>query len=290
MLFSEMQVRQLGQVIREVAREEIMPRFRQLSEGQVQQKSSAQDLVTVADVAAERKMTALLRSRFPSAQVIGEEAVAADARLLRLLSGADMVIILDPIDGTKNFASGLPLFGVIAAVVVAGEVVAGAIYDPVLDDFAYALRGVGAWTEASGGQRTDLRVAGPRPIGDMSGFASWRALPEPRRHTVASNLSRFAVVNSHRCVAHEYRVLCAGHTDFSMYAKMMPWDHAAGWLMHREAGGYAARLDGSDYLPRHTEGGILYAADRDSWNRIHATLFGADQRLVSAEVVVPAAL
>jgi fructose-1,6-bisphosphatase/inositol monophosphatase family enzyme len=54
----------------------------------------------------------------------------------------------------------------------------------------------------------------------------------------------------------------------------MPWDHAAGLLIHREAGGYAARYDGSAYLPSQTEGGILVAPDKASWQELREALFG----------------
>ncbi len=274
MLISETDARTVGHVLREAAQSEILPRFRQLAHGQVRRKSSAHDLVTDADVAAERTISAALARAFPSAVVVGEEAAAADASILDRLPSADLAFVIDPVDGTKNFASGLPLFGVIAAVLVSGEVAGGVIYDPILDDFAFAVRGEGAWTENAEGVRGDLKVSATTALSDMSGLVSWKALPEPVRSTVATNLAQFAVVNSYRCVAHEYRFLCAGHADFSMYAKLMPWDHAAGWLLHREAGGYSARLDGSPYLPTRTDGGILYAADKGNWDAIHGALFG----------------
>src|SRR5690606_1325063 len=150
---------------------------------------------------------------------------------------------------------------------------AGAIYDPILDDFAFCLRGEGAWTESADGSCTDLRVAPPCAISDMNGLISWTALPTDQRPIVAKNLPAFAASNSYRCAAHEYRLLCAGHADFLMHAKLMPWDHASGVLMHREAGGYSARLDGSPYSPGHVDGGILCAADRASWEMVRETLF-----------------
>jgi fructose-1,6-bisphosphatase/inositol monophosphatase family enzyme len=52
----------------------------------------------------------------------------------------------------------------------------------------------------------------------------------------------------------------------------MPWDHLPGWLLHREAGGFSARFDGSEYLPTHTGGGLLAAPDRASWEAIKAAL------------------
>ena len=118
----------------------------------MRQKTGPHDLVTEADEAAERWLTEAMGRWFPSAVVIGEEATSADPTRLRLLADADLAIVVDPIDGTSNYAAGLPLFGVMAAVVRRGEVVAAAIHDPVGDDTALALRGEGAWTETPDGQ------------------------------------------------------------------------------------------------------------------------------------------
>jgi fructose-1,6-bisphosphatase/inositol monophosphatase family enzyme len=98
-------------------------------------------------------------------------------------------------------------------------------------------------------------------------------MPEPMRSTVAANLAGFGGAACYRCAAHEYRMTAAGHSHFLVYAKLMPWDHAAGWLLHREAGGYSARFDGSAYRPTAHEGGIICAPDRDSWQAIHEALF-----------------
>ena len=56
----------------------------------------------------------------------------------------------------------------------------------------------------------------------------------------------------------------------------MPWDHAPGWLLHREAGGYAAHFDGSAYAPKQRTGGLLVAPDRESWAALHAALLAED--------------
>ena len=61
----------------------------------------------------------------------------------------------------------------------------------------------------------------------------------------------------------------------------MPWDHAAGWLLHREAGGFSARFDGSDYRPTVQSGGLLYAPDRESWQLARAALFAGAELPVS---------
>ena len=122
--------KRVDQLLQEAARVEIMPRFRNLAAHEVRQKSSAMDLVTDADEAAERLIAKGLRQIFPHAVVIGEEATERDPTLLNALADADLAFLIDPVDGTKNFASGLPLFGVMVAAVRRGEVVAGWIHDP----------------------------------------------------------------------------------------------------------------------------------------------------------------
>ena len=262
----------LAAILREAARAEIMPRFRRLAVGGVRVKSGPLDLVTDADEAAERRITAALNERFPSSLVVGEEAAAADTSLLQRLADADRAIVLDPLDGTFNFANGVPLFGAMAAVLVRGEVVLGAVHDPLGDDTALALRGEGAWIERPDGTRVDLRVrAGDEPA-RMGGIASWQFLPEPLKSRVLVRLPRVAATWSYRCAAHEYRLAASGGCHFLLYHRLLPWDHAPGWLLHQEAGGYSAHFDGREYRPRQISGGLLCAPDRESWEALRATL------------------
>ena len=249
-----------------------MPRFRKLAAGDVRQKTGPLDLVTDADEAAERMITAGLAQQFPGCVVVGEEATAADPSRLNKLVDADLAFVVDPVDGTANFAAGLPLFGVMAAAIVRGEVVAAAIHDPICDDTALAMRGEGAWTEAPDGRRADLRVAAPVPVAEMTGNVSWRFLPEPQRAIVCANLPQLGASWDYRCAAHEYRMASAGLCHLLFFNRMMPWDHAPGWLLHQEAGGYSARLDGNRYTPLRTDGGLICTPDRESWRAVRDTL------------------
>jgi fructose-1,6-bisphosphatase/inositol monophosphatase family enzyme len=264
----------LAAILRDAARAEVMPRFRRLGDGAVRQKTGPLDLVTEADEAAERAITAAITRRFPGAAVVGEEATSADPSRLRLLADARLAFVVDPVDGTANFAAGLPLFGVMAAAVAGGEVVAAAIHDPVCDDTALALRGEGAWLEGHDGTRTTLRVAAPVPVGEMTGNVSWRYLPEPQRGRVCANLPLLGGAWDYRCAAHEYRMACAGRCHLLFFNRLMPWDHAPGWLLHQEAGGFSARLDGSAYTPLETGGGLICTPDRQSWEAVRAALVG----------------
>ena len=266
MTFTTQDTLTVAALLREAALAEIMPRFRSLTEGQIRQKSSATDLVTDADEAAERLLTARLKERFPGCAVIGEEATAANPSLLDHIAEPELLFILDPVDGTANFAAGLPLFGVMASVVSRGEVIAGIIYDPMGEDWAIARRGEGAWFESLSGQRREMKVAKPVPLKEMVGGVSWGYLEEPLRSTLCTNMAQLSASASLRCAAHEYRLVASGHTHFVLYNKLMPWDHAAGWLIHREAGGYSARFDGSAYQPALYTGGLLCATDEASWH------------------------
>ncbi|MCB4821660.1 inositol monophosphatase family protein [Roseicella aerolata] len=259
-------------LLREAARAEILPRFRRLAQGEVRTKTGPLDLVTDADEAAERVIEAGLAARFPGCLVVGEEGTAADPALLGRLAGAELAFVVDPVDGTANFAAGLPLFGTMAAAIVRGEIVAAWIHDPLGDDTAVALRGEGAWIEAPDGHRHDLRVAAPVPVEQMVGSISWSYLAEPLRSQVTTRLSRLRAVVGFRCAAHEYRLVAGGHAHALLYNRLMPWDHAPGWLLHREAGGYAARFDGSAYGPLVTGGGMIVAPDRTSWEALRAAL------------------
>jgi fructose-1,6-bisphosphatase/inositol monophosphatase family enzyme len=274
MSFTHRDLSDLAVLLREAGCAEVMPRFRNLAPDGVRTKTDALDLVTEADGAAETMITAGLLRRFPGAVVVGEEATAADPSLLGRLGDADLAFVVDPVDGTMNFADGMPLFGVMAAVLVRGEVVAAAIHDPVGDDWVLALRGEGAWRETPDGARQALRVADPVPVAQMTGAASWRFLPPAQRAIVCANLPRVAAVWGFRCAAHEYRLAASGRLHFLLFHRLYPWDHAPGWLLHREAGGYAAQFDGSPYRATRVDGGLIVAPDRDSWLALREALLG----------------
>ena len=274
MTFRRADLETLSAIVSEAADAEIMPRFRALEEGGIREKSSALDLVTDADEKAEWRMRDAIAKAFPKALFVGEESVERDPALLAGIAAADMAIILDPVDGTSNFAWGLPLFGVLAAVTVRGETVAGLIYDPVCRDWRKGLRGEGAWAEAANGATRDVRVAKAAALTEMTGVSSWYLMPEPMRSHAAANLAKVRASFGYRCAAYEYRLVIDGLVHFALFYKMMPWDHAAGALIHKEAGGYAAAYDGAPYSPTRHDGGLICAPDRDSWRILRETLIG----------------
>jgi fructose-1,6-bisphosphatase/inositol monophosphatase family enzyme len=266
-------ITQLATILREAAKAEILPRFRRLDDGMVRQKSEAIDLVTEADEAAERFIGAAVKQAWPEALFVGEESVAADPRLLDRLDAADFAIIVDPVDGTANFAAGLPLYATMASVVVGGETVAGIIYDPMGDDWVLAERGAGAYMRFPDGRSQRLRVSTAPALDEMIGHVSMTYLPTDSKPQVMQNLAKVRVVANYRVAGHDYRTFATGHCHFIAFNKLMPWDHLAGCLIAEEAGGYTARFDGSRYLPSHREGGLIIATDRDNWDLLRREIF-----------------
>ena len=255
----------LADLLRRAAKVEILPRFRRLGRHEVRAKSEATDLVTEADEQAERMIKAESERLWPGALFVGEETVAAEPALLGRLADADLAIVVDPVDGTFNFAAGIPAFGVMASVISGGETIAGIIYDPMGDDWVMAEKGGGAWLRRPDGEARRLRAAEPVALDQMVGMASTGYLPQEKRAEILGNLAKVRFLTNYRCAAHEYRTLAGGHVHYLMYNKLMPWDHLAGTLVSQEAGAHAARFDGSSYLPYHLDGGLLVAPDKASW-------------------------
>ncbi len=260
---------EVGRLIAEAAAEEIMPRYARLAAGEVREKGPG-DLVTVADEAVERRLMPQLQALLPGSVVLGEEAAAADPSVLALLEGAAPVWVIDPVDGTANFAEARGDFGVMVSLVQGGRTLAAWIYDPRRARMASAELGAGAWLE---GKRLRVAAAPAEPEA-MTGalLAGFYGHPDLRKR-VHERRGRVRALKSLRCAAAEYVRLAAGEMHFVLFSKLMPWDHAAGVLLHAEAGGYDAYLDGGRYRPgRINAPGLMLTPDEASWQRLYRQL------------------
>jgi fructose-1,6-bisphosphatase/inositol monophosphatase family enzyme len=266
-------VMELAGVMRDAAKAEIMPRFRRLGAQDIKTKTSATDLVTEADTESEWYIKREVEKRWPGTLVVGEESVAADPGLLTRLAGADVAITVDPVDGTANFAAGLPLFAVMASIVVRGETVGGIIYDPMGDDWMLAERGSGAWLRRPDGATERLRVREPAAIEDMIAHISIAFLPAVDKPRILANFAQFRIAANYRVAGHDYRTFASGHAHCVMFNKLMPWDHLPGTLISEEAGGHVRKFDGSRYRPGEVSGGLLLATDPESWSLLRREVF-----------------
>ncbi|MGB0683281.1 MAG: inositol monophosphatase family protein [Magnetovibrionaceae bacterium] len=248
-------------IIREAAETFILPRFRHLEDSQVRSKDHAADLVTVADEESESFLSEALSKLLPDSLVVGEEATAADPSVLSRLMSDKPVWVLDPVDGTHNFAHGKERFCVLVALVQRNETLAGWLHDPLTNTTYWAGRGEGAW---DGDQA--LNVATTKPIRDMTASLS-RRLAEK---ILVLGREKTKEVVRYRCAGHEYRDLANGTLDFGRYGgQLKPWDHAAGTLLVREAGGRAAHVDGRDYVPLGAPEGSMLVAPDETWETLN---------------------
>lgn len=235
--------------VRQAARREIMPRFRRLEPNHIATKSGPDDFVTDADVRAERIIAEAARTLLPDALILGEEAVHANPALLDRLATADQAVIIDPVDGTANYAAGLSLFGVIVAVIIEGRTAFGLLYDPVMDDWVLARRGGGAWFCRPYDTPRRLQNAKAKPIEDCLGYVPLHLFPKHEQAGIASAFPKFKRITSLRCSCHEYRMMAFGHADFIFAPSPKPWDHAAGTLVVEECGGRAETETSEVYAP-----------------------------------------
>jgi fructose-1,6-bisphosphatase/inositol monophosphatase family enzyme len=259
---------QVTDLIREVATTIVLPRFRHLAAGEVHQKSPG-DLVTIADQEAERALTAGLTALLPDSEVVGEEAVAADPAVLRRVEGQGAIWIVDPVDGTNNFAAGKTPFAVMVALLRAGQPVASWILDVVDDRMTLAEAGSGAYID---GVRLKTRSDDPGPAA-LHGTVARHYFPDDLRAQVNAHIGELGgVTNGHHCAGYEYPAVATDEQQFAMFWRILPWDHVPGTLILREAGGVARHIDGSEYGPTDSERGLIVAANEDIWHTVHDTL------------------
>jgi fructose-1,6-bisphosphatase/inositol monophosphatase family enzyme len=228
-------------VVADVARREVLSRFRRLRAGDVWEKAAG-DLVTAADVAAERRLAEELGGLVPGSVFVGEEGVAADAGRLGLLDGDRPVWIADPLDGTANFVRGDERFCVMVALALRGSVLGAWLCAPALGLSAMARAGAGAVAggralRVTGSTRTSPRVVVTDP--------AYRTAEDDAviARLAAADLS--VVPCSGAGVV--YLELALGRHDAAVFGWTNVWDHAAGVLLHRETGGYAATADGPGF-------------------------------------------
>jgi myo-inositol-1(or 4)-monophosphatase len=214
-------------------------------------KKGAIDLVTDADRASEEAVLAVLRARFPGADVLAEESGASGA------GGGGPRFIVDPLDGTTNYAHGLPHFAVNVAAADGAGVAAGATCDPMRRELFQARRGGGATL-----QGRPLRHSGCSDLGEallVTGFPyDIREEHEALLHLFGAFVTQARAVRRFGSAALDLAWVACGRFDGFWEAKLKPWDLAPGILLVREAGGMVTDLSGGEQVLE--TGGVVAAA------------------------------
>ncbi|RTG94139.1 inositol monophosphatase [Thermus scotoductus] len=204
-------------------------------------KSGPTDLVTQADRESEEAIKELLLSRFPEAGFLGEEGGSEGGKALRF--------IVDPLDGTVNYAHGFPFYGVSLALEVEGKVQVGVVLDTSRDEAFYAVRGEGAFLNGRPIRVTERKEL----LGSLlaTGFP-YDVAKDPENLTYFHRaLSRGLLVRRPGAAALDLVYVAAGRLEGFWEVKLNPWDVAAGWLIVEEAGGKVTDLEGRPYRLGH---------------------------------------
>lgn len=254
----------VAELIAEVAAREIQPRFRRLAAHEMREKGPG-DVVTIADEQAEAALTPLLMAQLPGSIVVGEEAAAKNPDLLLRLDEGQYAWIVDPVDGTANFAEGKPEFCSMVALAKGDEVIGAWIHLPTTGETALSERGGGV---RFAGRRLDrLQEPGDPPagiiaVGQRGGPALVARATELRKQV--------RQIKSLRCAGLDYLRMAQGELDFALFSGVMPWDHAPGALILEELGGRAGYADGSAYRPSQsaTASGVVTARSDAVWQFI----------------------
>ncbi|MBP5855586.1 inositol monophosphatase [Marivibrio halodurans] len=254
-------------LMRHVAEVAILPRFRALADHEVMEKGAG-DIVTAADMESERLLTRELPALLSGSTTVGEEAHHADPSILDRFAGDAPVWVVDPLDGTRNFSRGSSTFCMLVALVRNDETRMAWILDPVGERLAMAEKGAGA-TLNGAPLRMNNGTEPPAGPGAMIGQVNFNWFAEPARRAARDTLS--AQVGSLRplaCAGHDFLDQSQGLRHFSFYRRLWPWDHAAGVLVRREAGGVADRIDNRPYRAGERVQGLLSAPDMAGWIKL----------------------
>ncbi len=244
---------------------EVLPRWRALEANEIRTKTAEWDLVTDADVGAERLLTIALRGLI-DIPVVGEEATSADPELIQLV-GSTTCWVVDPVDGTRNFVAGEETFGCMVALVDQGVTQGAWITYPAVGRSATALRGHGALIDGE-------PHAAPAPANedDLRGAIGARVYLGEGERLMERAASLGTVQPIRYCAAWDYLDVLSGRTDYVFFSRSLPWDHAPGSLICQEAGLVSRRPEGEVYYPGDGRAGIL-TAHPDVWEKVSTTLF-----------------
>jgi myo-inositol-1(or 4)-monophosphatase len=213
----------------------IVDRFR---DEHVRTLKNTRETVTEIDIAAEVLIRTLIRRRFAGHTVLGEEGggeIAPDG----------YTWVIDPLDGTTNYAGGFPCFAVSIGILLRGEPVAGVVYDPLLKNTFVAERGCGATLNGA-----PISVNRTAILRDALVGMDWGHAPDARRQSLETALLVGQLCGTIRAVGSAVlgqTYVAAGWLDAYLNVRMKPWDAAAAMLIVKEAGGEYTTLRGAPF-------------------------------------------
>jgi len=210
-------------------------------------------IVTTADQCMQQQLTTALAQSYPNIALLGEEMTPAEQQ--RLLDSGKPIWCLDPIDGTSNFAAGMPFFSISLALIENAEITHGLVFDPNLDECFYAQKGHGAWLNGAPLQANNSGLSLKQSIA----LIDFKRLPKGMAARLVKDLP-FGSQRNLGSTALEMCWLAAGRAHLYLHGSQHLWDYAAGQLILNEAGAYASTLNGAPLFSNTLEPRSTYAA------------------------------
>jgi myo-inositol-1(or 4)-monophosphatase len=230
-------LKELRALVRRCAQEELLPRFADVNRHLKVDGS----VVTDADHAMQDRLRRELSSHWPAYALLGEEMPKREQEELAAHEGRGLWI-LDPLDGTSNFAAGVPFFSVSLALLIQGRPEIGLVYDPLRDECFMAQRARGAWLN---GLSLGTRVPLGLPLSRCIAVVDFKRLDR----SLAAKLGAEPPYGSQRnfgSSALDWCWLADGRFHVYLHGGQKLWDYAAGTLILAEAGGKARTIDGEE--------------------------------------------
>ncbi len=225
----------IRKVIVDAANEELMPRFTKVKRGEKADGS----VITEADLLTQQRIQRELAHLYPDIAFLGEEMPTEQQE--KLLASDQALWVLDPLDGTSNFAGGIPHFGISLALLAEGRVQLGIVYDPNRNECFSAMSGKGA-------HLNDEKII-KKPVDielkQSTALVDFKRLPVELSTKIVTD-KPYASQRSFGSVALDWCWLATGRCHVYLHGRSNIWDYAAGHLVFQETGGYSTTLDGSD--------------------------------------------
>lgn len=228
-----MDIDKLKSIVIAAAQEELLPRFTKVKRG----IKADGTFLTEADLAVQHRIAEELQANWPTILFLGEEMPAEEQQTL--LQSDKPLWVLDPLDGTSNYASGIPFYSVSLALIEQGQLSLGIVYDPGRDECFYARKGEGAWLNEDKLETLDTGLS----LKQSTGLIDFKRLAPELATRLATEIP-YASQRSFGSVALDWCWIAIGRSHVYLHGKQNLWDYAAGHLILEEAGGQSCTLDG----------------------------------------------
>ncbi len=232
-------LKELQEIVVSAGIEELLPRFAHVARAYKADGS----VLTEADLAVQTRVAGQLQEHWPETVFLGEEMSVDEQQAM--LTSDQPIWCLDPLDGTRNFATGIPYFCISLALLQNGSVSLGLVYDPVRGEFFAASDAQGAMLN---NETLSLTSSGLE-LEQTTALIDFKRLDAPLATRLATEIP-YASQRSFGSVALDWCWLAAGRCHVYLHGRSNLWDYAAGEFIFQKAGGFACTLDGEQVFTR----------------------------------------